>query len=42
METTTEGNNTTMVSAFVLELDGTPKVGPDDHRFFQEMIEMLR
>ena len=31
-----------MVSSFVLELDGTPELGPDDHRFFQEMIGMFR
>ena len=31
-----------MVSAFLTELDGTPELGPDDHRFFQEMIGMLR
>ena len=30
-----------MVSSFVPELDGTPELGPDDHRFFQEMIGML-
>ena len=30
-----------MVSSFVLELDGTPELGPDDHRFFQEIIGML-
>ena len=33
---------TPMVSAFVPELDGTPELEPDDHRFFQEMIGMLR
>ena len=33
---------TPMVSAFVLESDGTPELGPDDHRFFQEIIGMLR
>ena len=32
----------TMMSAFVPELDGTPELEPDDHRFFQEMIGMLR
>ena len=31
-----------MVSSFVPELDGTPELGPDNHRFFQEMIGMLR
>ena len=31
-----------MVSAFLPELDGTPELGPDDHKFFQEMIGMLR
>ena len=31
-----------MVSAFSPELDGTPELEPDDHRFFQEMIGMLR
>ena len=33
---------TPMVSAFIPELDGTPELDPDDHRFFQEMIGMLR
>ena len=33
---------TPMVSAFLPELDGTPELEPDDHRFFQEMIGMLR
>ena len=33
---------TPMVSAFILELDGTPESGADDPRFFQEMIGMLR
>ena len=33
---------TPMVSAFLPELDGTPELGPDDHKFFQEMIGMLR
>ena len=33
---------TPMVSYFVPELDGTPELGPDDHRFFPEMIGMLR
>ena len=32
---------TPMVSSFVPELDGTPELGPDNHRFFQEMIGML-
>ena len=32
---------TPMVSSFVLELDGTSELGPDDHRLFQEMIGML-
>ena len=31
-----------MVSSFVPELDGTPELEPDDHRFYQEMIGMLR
>ena len=31
-----------MVSSFVPELDGTPELGPDDNRLFQEMIGMLR
>ena len=30
-----------IVSAFVPELNGTPELEPDDHRFFQEMIGML-
>ena len=33
---------TPMVSSFVPELDGTPDLGSDDHRFFQDMIGMLR
>ena len=33
---------TPMVSSFIPELDGTPELGTDDHRFFQEMIGMLR
>ena len=41
METAIEGANTNGI-IFVPELDGTPELGPDDHRFFQEMIGMLR
>ena len=33
---------TPIVSSFVPELDGTPELGPDDHRLFQEMIGILR
>jgi hypothetical protein len=31
-----------MTSAFVPELDGTLELEPDDHRFFQELIGILR
>ena len=33
---------TPIVSYFVPELDGTPELGPDNHRLLQEMIGMLR
>ena len=31
-----------MTSSYLPELDGTPELESDDHRFFQEMIGMLR
>ena len=33
---------TPLVLSFIPVLDGTPELGTDDHRFFQEMIGMLR